>query len=99
MKIKIGIMQGRLSDKLSQPLQSFPWADWQKEFERAHSLGFNQIEWLIDGNNDSNNPIATLCGQKEIMELLTTEEINKLFNLEKIMININKIYKRLELEI
>ena len=33
----------------------------------------------------------------EIMTLLNEKEIDKLFNLDKVMININKIYKRLEL--
>ena len=38
-----------------------------------------------------------LNSDKEIMELLNAEEIDSLFNLEKIMKNINKIYKRLGL--
>ena len=53
----IGIMQGRLSNKPGQPLQSFPWNTWKKEFLRAHSIGFNQIEWLVD--DAKNNPIAS----------------------------------------
>ena len=69
MESAIGIMQGRLSDKTGQPLQSFPWKDWKKEFRRANSIGFNQIEWLLDGNNDSQNPIALSSGQKKILEL------------------------------
>jgi sugar phosphate isomerase/epimerase len=65
----IGIMQGRLSEKPGQPLQSFPWDSWKKEFERANSIGFSQIEWLVDGVNDNNNPIASKTGQKKILEL------------------------------
>jgi L-ribulose-5-phosphate 3-epimerase UlaE len=65
----IGIMQGRLSDKPGRPLQSFPWDGWQKEFKRANTIGFNQIEWLVDGDNDNQNPIASLSGQREIIEL------------------------------
>ena len=38
-----------------------------------------------------------LNSDKQIMALLNAEEIDSLFNLEKIMKNINKIYKRLEL--
>ena len=38
-----------------------------------------------------------LNSDKEIMALLKAEEIDSLFNLEKIMKNINKIYKRLGL--
>ena len=40
-----------------------------------------------------------LKGDSEIMSLLDKNEIDKLFDLNKVMININKIYKRLELEI
>ena len=40
-----------------------------------------------------------LKDDQEIIALLNEDEIDNLFNLKKIMININKIYKRLELEI
>ena len=40
-----------------------------------------------------------LKGDSEIMSLLNENEIDNLFDLNKVMININKIYKRLELEI
>ena len=40
---------------------------------------------------------ALLKLDEEICDLITNDEIDKLFNLEKIMKNINKIYKRLEL--
>ena len=64
--MRIGIMQGRLSNKQGKPLQSFPWNSWKKEFLRAHSIGFKQIEWLVDGVNDDDNPIASVNGRKEI---------------------------------
>lgn len=66
---QIGIMQGRLSSKCGQPLQSFPWDSWEEEFERASSIGFDQIEWLVDGGNDNKNPIASLSGQNKILKL------------------------------
>ena len=40
---------------------------------------------------------ALLKGDKEIMALLNVNDIDSLFDLNKVMININKIYKRLEL--
>ena len=40
-----------------------------------------------------------LKSDKDISELLTEDEIDELFDLNKILININKVYKRLELEI
>ena len=40
-----------------------------------------------------------LKGDSEIISLLNENEIDNLFDLNKVMTNINKIYKRLELEI
>ena len=40
-----------------------------------------------------------LKDDQEIIALLNEDEIDNLFNLKKVMININKIYRRLELEI
>ena len=40
-----------------------------------------------------------LKSDKDISELLTEDEIDELFDLNKILININKVYKRLELKI
>jgi adenylosuccinate lyase len=40
-----------------------------------------------------------LKNDEEIIALINENEINSLFDLNKVMININKIYKRLELEI
>ena len=39
-----------------------------------------------------------LCDNTEINEILTNEEINTLFDLDKVMVNINKIYNRLGYE-
>ena len=72
----IGIMQGRLSNKPGMPLQSFPWNSWREEFSRASAIGFNQIEWLIDGCNDDENPIASVDGRKERGERATKDDIS-----------------------
>lgn len=72
----IGIMQGRLSNKSAMPLQSFPWDSWEEEFVRASSIGFNQIEWLLDGVNDTNNPIASVDGRKQILYLSKKYSVN-----------------------
>ncbi len=39
-----------------------------------------------------------LLQDKKIMGYLKEDEINSLFDLEKIMVNINKIYKRIKLD-
>ena len=74
--IPIGIMQGRLCSKPDQPLQSFPWNDWRSEFSRAKAIGFDQIEWLVDGENDDKNPITSKIGRKEILKLSKKNNIS-----------------------
>jgi L-ribulose-5-phosphate 3-epimerase len=76
MNMIVGIMQGRLSNKNRMPLQSFPWDTWEKEFERANKIGFNQIEWLIDGTNDEENPIASAKGRNQILFLAKKYKIS-----------------------
>jgi len=49
--------------------------------------------------DDKSDFKTLLKNDKEIIAILNKDEIDKLFNLKKVMININKIYKRLELEI
>ena len=67
--MKIGIMQGRLSQKPNQPLQSFPLLTWKKEFTYASTLGIEAIEWLLDGTQDDINPITTQDGRNAILEI------------------------------
>ena len=73
--ISIGIMQGRLSDKIGEPLQSFPTKDWRKEFLYAEKLGFDKIEWLYDGINDEKNPIKSDFGVDEIISLSENHKV------------------------
>ena len=39
-----------------------------------------------------------LCDDKKVTKYLSKSEINELFNLEKVLVNINKIYKRLKIK-
>jgi len=71
----VGIMQGRLSNKAGKPLQSFPWSSWQEEFVRAAETGFDLIEWLVDGEQDEKNPIATEKGRDEIKALMAEHKV------------------------
>ena len=64
--IPIGIMQGRLSNKPGQELQSFPYGRWHDEFERAHKNEYELIEWLVDAYD---NLIVTSEGRAEIKTL------------------------------
>ena len=73
----IGIMQGRLSNKIGKPMQSFPWSTWRDEFKNAKLVGFDSIEWLVDDFNGQHvNPISTMLGREEIMGLSVKYGIN-----------------------
>lgn len=66
---RIGFMQGRLSPIRNGRIQSFPWETWDEEFEVASMLNLEKMEWTIDSENFSKNPILTYSGQVEIKRL------------------------------
>ena len=58
MKIKIGIMQGRLVPReIKSRLQSFPWKNWEKEINFLKEEKIKYLEWTIDYRNFLNNPL------------------------------------------
>jgi L-ribulose-5-phosphate 3-epimerase len=69
MSLKIGFMQGRLSPLVDGRIQSFPWNTWEKEITHAKSLGFSIMEWTLDQDRLSENPLMTYSGQTKIAEL------------------------------
>ena len=66
---KLGIMQGRLSPKEIDRLQSFPHDQWRPEFARAQALGFHHLEWLVDEDGWSSNPLSRPGMAKKILAL------------------------------
>jgi len=73
---RIGFMQGRLSPIRNGRIQSFPWNTWQEEFETASKMSLRKIEWTIDTEDFNLNPLLTLSGRQEILQL------KSLFNME-----------------
>ena len=68
----IGFMQGRLSPIRNGRIQSFPWGHWENEFRQAEDLGFTLMEWTIDSERFSVNPLVTTDGQSDINQLSRT---------------------------
>ena len=66
---RLGFMQGRLVPMVSGKIQAFPFDTWQKEFPYAVNLGLSIMEWTLDQDNLSSNPLLTQDGQKEISSL------------------------------
>jgi len=57
-RFNLGFMQGRLVDSEKKGrIQFFPANNWAKEIKIAHNLGFQFMEWTIDDDNLSKNPI------------------------------------------
>ena len=70
---KIGIMQGRLSEPISNKIQEFPKNSWKEEFHKASELGFDSIEWIFDIYRK--NPIMNTEGIHEIKEITRQTDV------------------------
>ena len=71
-RLKIGIMNGRLSPQINNHIQFFPVNTWRDEFQLAHDCGFDSIEWVFDLNP---NPILQSDGIHEIKSLSKKHDI------------------------
>ena len=78
MKIKYGMMQGRLSAIVNNKIQSFPEKSWHKEFKKLSEINLDQLEWTLDYKNLSKNPILTTSGKKKIKFLKKKNTVFKL---------------------
>ncbi len=75
MNLKIGIMQGRLVDReIQSKLQSFPVKNWYKEIKLAKKNNIKFIEWTLDYNKFSINPL--IKNPKKIKQILKKNNVN-----------------------
>ena len=104
---RFGVMQGRLVNQERNKIQSFPWKNWKKEFKILKENKFNLLEWTVDSEKFTSNPINTKKGRKKINELkkkfkvkinsLTADFfMEKPFFKEKKIENVNKCIKKLK---
>lgn len=71
----IGVMQGRLLPKYKGRYQAHPLGYWQNEFSIAASLQFDYIEFILDYNDSSLNPLMSSKGLKEIQDLSVSTNV------------------------
>jgi L-ribulose-5-phosphate 3-epimerase len=93
--VNIGFMQGRLSPIERGRLQTFPFHNWEKEFQIASKNNFSLIEWTIDTYKINNNPILNEEGVKKIKSNLDkfsikVESVTCDFFMENPLFNKNK---------
>lgn len=69
MRERIGFMQGRLVGKVNGKIQAFPSVQWRDEFPAAQALGLQWVEWTLDAEELTDNPLCTPQGRSEIQQL------------------------------
>ena len=69
MKNHLGVMQGRLLPKYHGRYQAHPVGYWQDEFSIAAGLGLAYIEFILDFNDASQNPLMHSKGIDEIISI------------------------------
>lgn len=69
MNPQIGFMQGRLSELVDGKIQAFPRDNWEQEFNSANKLSLRLMEWTLDHDGLSENPLMTPSGQERIRSL------------------------------
>ena len=62
----IGIMQGRLLKKLNNLYQAYPIGYWHQEFPIAKDLELDCIQFILDFDRFSANPLLSDSGISEI---------------------------------
>jgi hypothetical protein len=67
---KIGFIQGRLSKVENNRIQVFPIKNWKIEFQVASVNNINKIEWTIDSETISDNPLINSETLTKILELM-----------------------------
>ena len=64
----LGIMQGRLTPAAGRGIQFFPFDSWRDEFESAKEIGLDEIEFIFDYDNYTENPLWTANGIEQIYD-------------------------------
>jgi L-ribulose-5-phosphate 3-epimerase len=65
----IGVMQGRLLPKYKGRYQAHPVGYWKDEFDIANKVGLNCIEFILDYEDASKNPLLKKGGIEEIKRI------------------------------
>mgnify|MGYP001169158315 CR=1 FL=1 len=76
MNNDLGVMQGRLLPKFNGRYQAHPVGFWKEEFEIASDLGLQCIEFIIDKESISENPLLKENGIEDIKKTIFKTGIN-----------------------
>ena len=62
----VGIMQGRLLPMVDGRIQAFPGEGWEREFDLAAEIGFDNIELTIEMASLGSHPVCRREGQRQL---------------------------------
>ena len=65
---RIGFIQGRLSDLVNNRIQLFPVKDWKAELKEASINEIRTLEWTIDSETITENPLILPESIPEVIE-------------------------------
>ena len=68
-------MQGRLLPKYKGQYQAFPKDNWSDEFSIASNIGLDFIEFILDYEDFSLNPLMTAEGRSKILQICKSTNI------------------------
>ena len=71
----IGIMQGRLTEPKGRGIQFFPFDNWENEFVISSKIEINEIEFIFDYENYTENPLWTENGLKKIRGIIEKTKV------------------------
>lgn len=73
---KVGIMQGRLTEKNGFFPQVFPQNEWETEFRSAKDIGIECIEWMFNADEWTKNPLVTEEGIIQIQNQIKSTGVS-----------------------
>ena len=68
-------MQGRLTPPEGRGIQFFPFENWENEFYTAKRLGLDDIEFIFDYENYTQNPLWTTEGRDRIRNVVAKTNV------------------------
>lgn len=75
--MKLGILQGRLSEPVDGKMQEFPIMTWKDEFSYCNALDITGIEWIItDGSAYTNPFFFAELSEKSILSVCVDTMVN-----------------------
>ena len=68
-RFDLRMMQGRLLPRIDGRYQAFPADEWREELTQVAKLGLSGVEWILDEDTLSVNPISSPHGRDELRRI------------------------------